>query len=102
MPGMDQICFSALLRAFNRTGGTSVEVPPQAALIGKSARRERRLRNGRTSGHVHCAMMDEAAMLDWRVTGEPLAEERRVGTKMIFAGDTGPLPASSAAVRSLT
>jgi hypothetical protein len=46
--------------------------------------------------------MDEAAMLDWRVTGEPLAEERRVGTKMILAGDGGPLPASSAAGCSLT
>jgi hypothetical protein len=46
--------------------------------------------------------MDEAAMLDWRVTGEPLAEERRVGTKMILAGDAGPLPASSVAGRSLT
>jgi len=26
-------------------------------------------------------------MLNWRVTGELLAEERRVGTKMILAGD---------------
>ena len=36
---------------------------------------------------MHYAMVAEAAMLDWRVTGKELAEARRVGAKMIFARD---------------
>jgi Ti-type conjugative transfer relaxase TraA len=47
-----------------------------------------RLKNGRTRwdrGTV--VMVDEAAMLDSRVTGELFAEARRAGAKVILAGD---------------
>ena len=47
-----------------------------------------RLKNGRTTwtpGSV--VIVDEAAMLDSRVTGELLAEAKRAGAKLILAGD---------------
>jgi hypothetical protein len=47
-----------------------------------------RLKNGRTSwdrGTV--VIVDEAAMMDSRVTGEVLAEARQAGAKVILAGD---------------
>ena len=46
------------------------------------------LKNGRTSWDRRTVVMvDEAAMLDSRVTGEVLAEARRAGAKVILAGD---------------
>ena len=46
------------------------------------------LKNGRTSWDRRTVVMvDEAAMLDSRVTGELLAEARRVGAKVVLAGD---------------
>ena len=47
-----------------------------------------RLKNGRTSWDRRTVVVvDEAAMLDSRVTGELLAEARRTGAKVILAGD---------------
>ena len=47
-----------------------------------------RLKNGRTSWDRRTVVVvDEAAMLDSRVTGELLAEARRAGAKVILAGD---------------
>ena len=47
-----------------------------------------RLKNGRTSWDRRTVVIvDEAAMLDSRVTGELLAEVRQAGAKMILAGD---------------
>ena len=46
------------------------------------------LKNGRTAWHRRTVVIiDEAAMLDSRVTGEVLAEARRSGAKVILAGD---------------
>ena len=46
------------------------------------------LKNGRTAWHRRTVVVvDEAAMLDSRVTGEVLAEARRAGAKVILAGD---------------
>ncbi len=46
------------------------------------------LKNGRTSWDRRTVVVvDEAAMLDSRVTGELLAEARRAGAKVILAGD---------------
>jgi len=46
------------------------------------------LKNGRTSWDRRTVVVvDEAAMLDSRVTGELLGEARRVGAKVILAGD---------------
>ncbi|HME24406.1 MAG TPA: AAA family ATPase [Acetobacteraceae bacterium] len=47
-----------------------------------------RLKNGRTSWDRRTVVVvDEAAMLESRVTGELLAEARRTGAKVILAGD---------------
>ena len=47
-----------------------------------------RLKNGRTGWDRRTVLIiDEAAMLDSRVTGEVLAEARRAGAKVILAGD---------------
>ena len=47
-----------------------------------------RLKNGRTSWDRRTVVIvDEAAMLDSRVTGELLGEARRSGAKVILAGD---------------
>ena len=47
-----------------------------------------RLKNGRTRwDRSTVVMVDEAAMLDSRVTGELFAEARRAGAKVILAGD---------------
>jgi Ti-type conjugative transfer relaxase TraA len=47
-----------------------------------------RLKNGRTRWDRNTVVMvDEAAMLDSRVTGELFAEARRAGAKVILAGD---------------
>jgi Ti-type conjugative transfer relaxase TraA len=47
-----------------------------------------RLKNGRTSWTPRTlVIVDEAAMLDARVTGELLVEARRSGAKLILAGD---------------
>jgi hypothetical protein len=47
-----------------------------------------RLKNGRTNWDRRTVVVvDEAAMLDSRVTGELLAEARRAGAKVILAGD---------------
>jgi Ti-type conjugative transfer relaxase TraA len=47
-----------------------------------------RLKNGRTSWDRRTVVIvDEAAMLDSRVTGELLAEARQAGAKVILAGD---------------
>ena len=47
-----------------------------------------RLKNGRTSWDRNTVVIvDEAAMLDSRVTGELLTEARRAGAKVILAGD---------------
>lgn len=47
-----------------------------------------RLKNGRTRWDRRTVVMvDEAAMLDSRVTGELFAEARRAGAKVILAGD---------------
>ena len=47
-----------------------------------------RLKNGRTRwDRDTVVMVDEAAMLDSRVTGELLAEARQAGAKVILAGD---------------
>jgi len=46
------------------------------------------LKNGRTSWDRHTVVIvDEAAMLDARVTGELLTEARKSGAKLILAGD---------------
>lgn len=46
------------------------------------------LKNGRTSWDRRTVLVvDEAAMLDSRVTGEVLAEAKRAGAKVILAGD---------------
>ncbi len=46
------------------------------------------LKNGRTSWDCRTVVVvDEAAMLDSRVTGEVLAEAKRAGAKVILAGD---------------
>jgi ATP-dependent exoDNAse (exonuclease V) alpha subunit len=47
-----------------------------------------RLKNGRTQWNARTVVIvDEAAMLDSRITGELLAEARRAGAKVILAGD---------------
>jgi Ti-type conjugative transfer relaxase TraA len=47
-----------------------------------------RLKNGRTQWDRRTVLIiDEAAMLDTRITGELLAEARRAGAKVILAGD---------------
>ena len=47
-----------------------------------------RLKNGRTSWDARTlVVVDEAAMLDSRITGELLAEARRSGAKLVLAGD---------------
>ena len=47
-----------------------------------------RLKNGRTRWDSHTlVVVDEAAMLDSRVTGELLAEAKRSGAKLVLAGD---------------
>jgi len=47
-----------------------------------------RIKNGRTQWtNRTVAIVDEAAMLDSRITGELLAEAKRSGAKLIFAGD---------------
>jgi Ti-type conjugative transfer relaxase TraA len=47
-----------------------------------------RLKNGRTQWNAHTVVIvDEAAMLDSRITGELLAVARQAGAKMILAGD---------------
>ena len=47
-----------------------------------------RLKNGRTAwGSQTLVVVDEAAMLDSRVTGELLVEVKRAGAKLILAGD---------------
>jgi Ti-type conjugative transfer relaxase TraA len=47
-----------------------------------------RLKNGRTTWNRRTVVVvDEAAMLDSRVTGELLSEVRRAGAKVILAGD---------------
>ena len=47
-----------------------------------------RLKNGRTTWDKRTVVIvDEAAMLDSRVTGELLAEAKRSGAKLILAGD---------------
>ncbi|PZX14310.1 AAA domain-containing protein [Palleronia aestuarii] len=47
-----------------------------------------RLKNGHVSWDARTlVVVDEAAMLDARVTGELLAEARRSGAKVLFAGD---------------
>ena len=47
-----------------------------------------RLKNGRTSwDRQTVVVVDEAAMLDSRVTGELMAEARQAGAKVILAGD---------------
>jgi len=47
-----------------------------------------RIKNGRTQwSNRTLVVVDEAAMLDSRITGELLAEARRSGAKLIFAGD---------------
>lgn len=47
-----------------------------------------RLKNGRTTWNARTlVVVDEAAMLDSRVTGELLAEAKRSGAKLILAGD---------------
>ena len=46
------------------------------------------LKNGRTEwGRRTVVIVDEAAMLDARITGELLAAARRAGAKLILAGD---------------
>ena len=47
-----------------------------------------RLKNGRTTWDKHTVVVvDEAAMLDSRVTGELMAEAKRSGAKLVLAGD---------------
>jgi len=47
-----------------------------------------RLKNGRTRwDHDTVVIVDEAAMLDTRITGELLTEARKAGAKLILAGD---------------
>jgi ATP-dependent exoDNAse (exonuclease V) alpha subunit len=47
-----------------------------------------RLKNGRTQWNVRTVVIvDEAAMLDSRITGELLAMVRQAGAKVIVAGD---------------
>jgi hypothetical protein len=47
-----------------------------------------RLKNGRTNWHQRTVVMvDAAAMLDSRVTGELMAKARESGAKVILAGD---------------
>ena len=47
-----------------------------------------RLKNGRATWDARTlVVVDEAAMLDSRITGELLAEARRSGAKLVLAGD---------------
>ena len=56
-----------------------------------------RLKNGRATWDARTlVVVDEAAMLDSRITGELLAEARRSGAKLVLAGDDRQLASSRA------